>query len=81
MKINLYDTTGRWWEMANVKSRTVAELGILWINKEAEMRDFVQVYPIHENGVYYGGNPMYLLCDHIVAYEVIGQEIEDDINR
>lgn len=77
MKINLYDTTGRWWEMANVSSETVAKLSILWKETAEGMRDFVQVYPIHENGTYYGGNPIYLLNEHIVAYEVIGQESEE----
>ena len=70
MKINIYDTTGRWWEMADVDSETVSKLLIHWRTKDH--RDCVQVYPIDENGTYYGGAPLYLLCDHIVAYEVIG---------
>ena len=78
MKINLYDTTGRWWEMENVESKTLAELSRLWEDKGESFRDSVKVYPIHENGTYYGGNPIYLLNAHIVAYEIIGQESDKE---
>lgn len=71
MKINLYDTTGCWWELADVVSEDRGTL-LIHLRANDEHRDSVRVYPILENGTYYGGNPIYLLNDHIVAYEVIG---------
>ena len=77
MKINLYDTTGRWWELAGMVEEATRKL-LIHCKTNDKQRDYVKVYPIHENGTYYGGNPIYLLNDHIVAYEVIGQEDDEE---
>lgn len=47
MKIYLYDTTGRWWEMASGDSETECKMLIHW--RTADHRDCVKVYPIDEN--------------------------------